>query len=51
MKAKIIVTGGCGYIGSHTAIELIKNDFDVIILMTYQIQLTKPFLEYIKLLV
>ena len=32
MKTKIIVTGGCGYIGSHTAIELIKNDFDVIIL-------------------
>ena len=32
MKTKIIVTGGCGYIGSHTAIELIENDFDVVIL-------------------
>ncbi|MFT4684511.1 MAG: UDP-glucose 4-epimerase [Ulvibacter sp.] len=32
MKSKIIVTGGCGYIGSHTVIELIENDFDVVIL-------------------
>ena len=31
MKSKIIVTGGCGYIGSHTAIELIDNDFEVVI--------------------
>ncbi len=32
MNRKIIVTGGCGYIGSHTVIELIKNKFDVLIL-------------------
>lgn len=32
MKSKIIVTGGCGYIGSHTAIELIENDFEVVII-------------------
>ena len=32
MKNKIIVTGGCGYIGSHTAIELIQNHYDVVIL-------------------
>jgi len=32
MNRKIIVTGGCGYIGSHTAVELINNGFDVIIL-------------------
>jgi len=32
MKSKIIVTGGCGYIGSHTVIELIENDFEVVIL-------------------
>ena len=31
MKNKIIVTGGCGYIGSHTAIELIESDFTVVI--------------------
>ena len=32
MKDKIIVTGGCGYIGSHTVIELIENNYEVIIL-------------------
>ena len=32
MKEKIIVTGGCGYIGSHTVIELIKNNYNVLIL-------------------
>lgn len=32
MKDKIIVTGGCGYIGSHTVIELIENKFEVVIL-------------------
>ena len=32
MKNKIIVTGGCGYIGSHTVIELIENNYTVIIL-------------------
>lgn len=31
MKAKVIVTGGCGYIGSHTVIELIENNFEVVI--------------------
>jgi UDP-glucose 4-epimerase len=32
MKKKILVTGGTGYIGSHTAVELIENGFDVIII-------------------
>lgn len=27
---KILVTGGCGYIGSHTVVDLIQNGFDVI---------------------
>lgn len=30
-KATILVTGGLGYIGSHTVIELIQHDFDVVI--------------------
>jgi len=35
-KQKILVTGGCGYIGSHTAIELIKNtDFEVVSIDNY----------------
>ncbi len=28
---KILVTGGLGYIGSHTCVELIKKDYEVII--------------------
>ncbi|WP_250253127.1 UDP-glucose 4-epimerase GalE [Chryseobacterium sp. Marseille-Q3244] len=27
----ILVTGGLGYIGSHTVVELLNNDFDVVI--------------------
>jgi len=27
---KILVTGGCGYIGSHTIVDLLANGFDVI---------------------
>ena len=30
-KLKILVTGGTGYIGSHTSIELINEGFDVVI--------------------
>ena len=28
--AKILVSGGCGYIGSHTIVDLIENGYDVI---------------------
>ncbi len=27
---KILVTGGCGYIGSHTLVDLIENGFEVV---------------------
>jgi UDP-glucose 4-epimerase len=30
MKKKVLVTGGCGYIGSHTIVDLIDNGFEVI---------------------
>lgn len=30
MSKKILVTGGCGYIGSHTIVDLIQNGFEVI---------------------
>jgi UDP-glucose 4-epimerase len=26
----ILVTGGCGYIGAHTLVDLIENGFNVI---------------------
>lgn len=32
MKDKILVTGGTGYIGSHTAVELIEAGYDVVII-------------------
>ncbi len=32
MKKKILVTGGTGYIGSHTAVELINEGFEVLII-------------------
>lgn len=28
--AKILVTGGCGFIGSHTIVDLVENGFEVI---------------------
>ncbi len=31
MKAKILVTGGTGYIGSHTVVELQESGFEVIV--------------------
>lgn len=32
MKSQILVTGGMGYIGSHTVVELINSGYDVIII-------------------
>jgi UDP-glucose 4-epimerase len=32
MKKKILVTGGTGYIGSHTTVELIEQGFEVVII-------------------
>jgi UDP-glucose 4-epimerase len=31
MKSKVLVTGGTGYIGSHTVVALIENGYDVVI--------------------
>lgn len=32
MRKKILVTGGLGYIGSHTVVELIEQNYDVLII-------------------
>jgi UDP-glucose 4-epimerase len=32
MKKQVLVTGGTGYIGSHTVVELINDGFDVVII-------------------
>ena len=57
MKMKILVTGGTGYIGSHTSVELINEGYDVIIIdnlsnseadvidRIYKITGTKPLLH------
>ena len=29
---KILVTGGTGYIGSHTVVELLNADYDVVVI-------------------
>ena len=31
-RLKILVTGGCGYIGSHTCCELLERDYEVVII-------------------
>ena len=31
MKERILVTGGTGYIGSHTVVELQNNGYEVVI--------------------
>ena len=32
MSKKILVTGGCGYIGSHTVLQLLEQDYDVVVI-------------------
>ena len=32
MKKKILVTGGLGFIGSHTSVKLLENNYEIIIL-------------------
>ncbi|MDP4224325.1 MAG: SDR family NAD(P)-dependent oxidoreductase, partial [Bacteroidota bacterium] len=61
MKNKILVTGGTGYIGSHTAVELIEEGFEVVIIdnlynsdakvvdRIFQITGTRPELEVFDL--
>ena len=34
-KGKILVTGGTGYIGSHTVVDLLENDFEVVSVDNY----------------
>ena len=31
----ILVTGGAGYIGSHTCVELLKNGYDIVVVDNY----------------
>jgi UDP-glucose 4-epimerase len=40
-KPFVIVTGGAGYIGSHTVVELLENGFDVVSIDNYSRSLSK----------
>ena len=31
---KVLICGGTGYIGSHTAVELLENGYDLLLRMT-----------------
>ena len=44
---KILVTGGAGYIGSHTVVELLENDYEVVIVDNFS-NSSKEVLETIK---
>ncbi|CCV64763.1 UDP-glucose 4-epimerase, putative fragment [Alteracholeplasma palmae J233] len=44
---KILVTGGAGYIGSHTVVELLKNNYEVVIVDNF-VNSHKDALEHIK---
>lgn len=46
MKNKILITGGAGYIGSHTAQNLLKDDFPIVVLDN----LSAGFIEPIEIL-
>ena len=32
---KILVTGGAGYIGSHTCVELLEKNYEVVVIDNY----------------
>lgn len=61
LKPRIVVTGGLGYIGSHTVVELVNQGFEVIIvdnLSNSRVEVlegiknitgVKPFFEYVHL--
>ena len=45
MKNRILVTGGAGYIGSHTAVELQNAGYEVIIIDDLSIPRQIPSME------
>ena len=44
---KILVTGGTGYIGSHTVVELLNNSYEVVVIDNFS-NSKKDVIEKIK---
>lgn len=44
---KILVTGGCGYIGSHTCVELLENNYEIVVIDNFS-NSKKDVIEKIK---
>ena len=42
----ILVTGGAGYIGSHTVVELQSAGYDVVVVTIYAIPVRRLWTEY-----
>ena len=40
--SKVLVTGGTGFIGSHTCVELLENGYDIIIMDNLCLLYTSP---------
>jgi len=49
MKESILVTGGTGYIGSHTVLSLIESGYDVIVLDNLSNSVQTPMLRIFEL--
>ena len=42
MTKKILVTGGAGFIGSHTCIELLNNGNEVVVVDNFRLLTKRP---------
>ena len=47
---KVLITGGAGYIGSHTIIDLINNDFEIFVVDNYSNSSKKIFDNLFKII-
>ena len=57
---KILVTGGCGFIGSHTVVELLNQNYEVVIVDNFYNsqkdvvdkikEITKKILNFMKMI-
>ena len=41
----VLVTGGLGFIGSHTCVELLNANYDVVIITSYEYYVVDQYLD------